>query len=246
MIYPVVAELAADGIAADGIAVAVTCRVLGVSTFRVLRMAVAAGLRPPGRRSGVDAHDPRDPSDVTGQLRRPAGARRTPPGRRGAVRPQTGGAAHARRRVAGGSTGAAGAAAPCGIRTLRRRRIWSSGSSSPTGRTGCGSPTSPSTAPARAGCTALWCWTCSPAGSWAGRSLITCADFEDPALSADGANRAGHRRCTARKCGAGYAACEYSLIKPSRIFLRRTRAEARSTIAGPVSAASGRRRSRLW
>lgn len=39
----------------------------------------------------------------------------------------------------------------------------------------------------------------------------------------------------------GYAACEYSLISPLRIFLRRTRAEARSTRADPVSVASGGR-----
>jgi hypothetical protein len=47
--------------------------------------------------------------------------------------------------------------------------------------------------------------------------------------------------CTARKLGSGYAACEYSLISPLRIFLRRTRSEARSTTAGPVSLASGGR-----
>jgi hypothetical protein len=40
--------------------------------------------------------------------------------------------------------------------------------------------------------------------------------------------------CTARKLGTGYAACEYSLISPLRIFLRRTRFEARSTVAGPA------------
>ena len=49
------------------------------------------------------------------------------------------------------------------------------------------------------------------------------------------------RTCTARKRGSGYATCEYSLISPSRIFLRRTRAEVRSATAGPVSAALGGR-----
>ena len=53
--------------------------------------------------------------------------------------------------------------------------IWCSASSGPTARTGCGSPTSPSTAPARAGSTSPSCSTCSAAGSWAGRSPITCA-----------------------------------------------------------------------
>lgn len=56
-----------------------------------------------------------------------------------------------------------------------------------------------------------------------------------------------HRdRGTARKCGSGYAACEYSLISPLRIFLRRARAEARSATAGSVSVALGGRWSRPW
>jgi hypothetical protein len=44
----------------------------------------------------------------------------------------------------------------------------------------------------------------------------------------------------------GYAAGEYSLINPLRMFLRRARAEARSTTAGPVSGVLGGRWSRLW
>ena len=47
--------------------------------------------------------------------------------------------------------------------------------SPPIDRTGCGSPTSPNTAPAKGGSMPPWSSTCSPAGSWAGRSPITCA-----------------------------------------------------------------------
>ena len=42
-------------------------------------------------------------------------------------------------------------------------------------RTGCGWPTSPSSAPTRAGCTWQSSWTGSPAGSSAGRWPTTCA-----------------------------------------------------------------------
>ena len=37
----------------------------------------------------------------------------------------------------------------------------------------CGSPISPSTRPGRARCPAVWCWMCSPAEWWAGRSTAT-------------------------------------------------------------------------
>jgi hypothetical protein len=48
--------------------------------------------------------------------------------------------------------------------------------------------------------------------------------------------------CTARKLGFGYAAWEYSLIRPLRIFLRRIRVAARSTTgAGAMSVALGGR-----
>jgi hypothetical protein len=43
----------------------------------------------------------------------------------------------------------------------------------------------------------------------------------------------------------GLRCCEYSLISPLRIFLWRTRAEAMSTTAGPVSVALGGRWPRL-
>ncbi|MEU4806949.1 transposase [Actinosynnema sp. NPDC023587] len=44
------------------------------------------------------------------------------------------------------------------------RPTWSTVVSSAPRRTGCGSPTSPSTALVRARSTARWCWTPSPAG----------------------------------------------------------------------------------
>jgi hypothetical protein len=49
------------------------------------------------------------------------------------------------------------------------------------------------------------------------------------------------------KPGFGYAACEYSLIRPLRIFLRRIRAVARSTTGvGALSVALGGRWWRPW
>ncbi len=52
----------------------------------------------------------------------------------------------------------------------RRRRIWSSARSRARNRISFGSPTSPSTAPARARSAAPSCWTCSPFVWSAGRS----------------------------------------------------------------------------
>src|SRR6476620_7462498 len=60
-----------------------------------------------------------------------------------------------------------------GLAGIHRRRF-RPGRPAPA-RTGCGSPTSPSTAPARAGSIPRSCWTCSPAASWAGPSRTTCA-----------------------------------------------------------------------
>jgi hypothetical protein len=62
----------------------------------------------------------------------------------------------------------------------------------------------------------------------------------DPAQAALRAGRDGGGLYRS-KMRFGYAACEYSLINPLRIFLLRTRAEARSTTAGPVSVAWGGR-----
>jgi hypothetical protein len=74
-----------------------------------------------------------------------------------------------------------------GLQGVHRRRwrhsqpaaaVWEtecSAASTPTGPTSCGAPTSPSTAPARAGSTPRSCSTCSPAGSSAGQSRTTCA-----------------------------------------------------------------------
>ena len=54
-------------------------------------------------------------------------------------------------------------------------RIWSSATSSTSTGPACGSPTSPSSAPVRAGSTSRSSWTPSPAGSSAGRWPTTCA-----------------------------------------------------------------------
>ncbi|GAA2871963.1 hypothetical protein GCM10020220_071530 [Nonomuraea rubra] len=49
----------------------------------------------------------------------------------------------------------------------RSPSTWSIGPSSGPGPTSCGSPTSPSTRPGRARCSAAWCWTPTRAGWWA-------------------------------------------------------------------------------
>jgi len=169
MIYPVVAELAADRIP-----VAVACRVLGVSRAGYHEWC----RRGPSRRAVAD-------EALTEMIRE---VHRMSRGTYGAPR------VHAELRLAAGVR--------CGRKRVarlmradrlegvhrRRRKVC-------TVRDPAATPTSDlvnrrfvanhpdalwvtditQQAPAKAGCTARSCWTCSPAGSWAGRSPITSA-----------------------------------------------------------------------
>ncbi|WP_368860184.1 transposase [Streptomyces fildesensis] len=54
-----------------------------------------------------------------------------------------------------------GAAPPSPSHPLPGRRTWSTGASPPTAPTSCGSPTSPISAPGRAGSTSPSSWTCT-------------------------------------------------------------------------------------
>jgi hypothetical protein len=57
-----------------------------------------------------------------------------------------------------------------------------------------------------------------------GPARCRIAAIRKTALARSWFGRSGQRQssCTARKCDSGHAACEYSLISPMRIFLRRT------------------------
>ena len=117
-------------LAADGVRVAVACRVLRVSTSGYYewrgRAAVGAGCR----RRGAQRADRRDPRDVARDVRRAARARRAAARPRRALRPQAGRPADARSRGCTASTAVAGSTrcpAPAGARrpgapALRRRR----------------------------------------------------------------------------------------------------------------------------
>ena len=180
-------------LAADGFDVAVACRVLEVSRSGYYEWRAAPRRR--GRRRRLSGRrDPRRPRRVPRHLRRPAGARR--------AAPRAAGCGCGRKRVAR-LMRVAGLAGICHRRKRRHRpapavhddlvkrrfvaeapdRLWCTDiTEHPTGEGG--STAAPSS-------------TCSPAGSWAGRSPTTCAPSSSstpcrwPAGTAD---RARHHR----------------------------------------------------
>ncbi len=159
--YPLVSELAADGIP-----VAVTCRVLKLARQPYYRWLAARSPTPSStRRTGrtrCSTPTATTRSSATGSSpTRPAtpGSRWPSGPRGGSARTTAGGARSARRSR--GKNGKAGPPVHDDLvqPELHRRRH----------RTGCGSPTSPSTAPARASSTCARSRTCSPTGSSATR-----------------------------------------------------------------------------
>ena len=152
MMYPLVRELAADGIP-----VTVTCRVL-----KLARQPYYRWLASPVTDAELDRGLPGERA-VRRPPRRP-GVRLPVPGRRGPRRRRADGRAdrvadllgqrlvECVRQASAARTARAGPAGP--------RRPGAAGTSPPTRRTSCGWPTSPSTAPARASSTSARSRTC--------------------------------------------------------------------------------------
>ena len=158
-------------------AVATLCRVVGASVVRLLRLAARDPFRPgPGRGGGRAARPDRP------HLRRPsaglrlaAGPRRAAPGGPAALAPA--------RRAADARDGPAGAAGPPAAaadhrqppRPAGRARTCSTATSTPSGPTRSGWPTSATCRRTRAGCTWPRSRTWPRARSSAGRWPTTCA-----------------------------------------------------------------------
>jgi putative transposase len=139
----------------------------------LLRVARPGAQRSSRGRRAAEQHHHRGPCRLPRHVRGAAGARRAPARPGAGVRAQAGRPADAPRRPGRGSVTGANGTGPA-----RRRPctpIWCSAGSSPTPRTGCGSPTSPSTPPPRAKSTAPPCSTSSAEWWSAGRSPTTCA-----------------------------------------------------------------------
>ena len=151
-------------LAAQGFPAAATCRVLKVSTSGFYEWRH----RRPSLRDLEDAHLIHAFRDIHAGSRRTYGVRRCRAelrlGRQLAV-------AHKRARLM----------RIAGLQGVHRRRwryhqpgtaVWEDRVQRRfhAGPTGCGSPTSPSTALPKDGCIALLSWTCTPGESWTGRS----------------------------------------------------------------------------
>ena len=161
-LYPLVKELAADGIP-----VAVTCRVLKLPRqpyYRWLANPVTdAELAEAYRANAIfDAHRD-DPEFGYRFLVDEAARRRRADGRAHRV-------ADLLRTTAGGARSARRSAARTARSARRSTTIWCAASSPPTHQISCGWPTLPNIAPVKASSTCARSRTCSPTGSSATRS----------------------------------------------------------------------------
>jgi hypothetical protein len=143
------------------------CRVLDVSQSAFLRRPPSRPIAQVGAPRLVDRSDRAITHGITWHLRRSPGPRRSDArhGRQG--RPRSDRATHGQSGIEGSARQQAAQARPSDPDLVRSRRA----ELRPDPRqTSCGSPTSPSTRPARARCTALSSSTRSAAESSAGRS----------------------------------------------------------------------------
>ena len=139
LMYPLVRELAADGIP-----VVVSCRVLDLARQPYYRWLDDAVHRRPARRGLPGERDPRRPPRRP-RVRVPVPRRRGPPRRSRRVGSGRVADLPGQRLVVG--VRQTQASARDRSRARRRTTTWCAATSPPTPRTSCGSPTSPSIAP---------------------------------------------------------------------------------------------------